>query len=212
MTKLRKKGMLLAVAAVCALALTVPALAFADPPTPSTTTTGGDGSSSTVLKLQTDTSVFVTNDSTNVSNMKVLVPVAINFVAKGDGTILGPSDAKLKNYSQFPVHVDNILVTPETGVTIDGSSATNLTQADHVQLLMQSGSQIINLGDFVQGGNGSLTAGNWNIGSGGTNPGELALSFPNGHLGAYGTAISAFNETTLGTITWTVAAGNAATS
>ncbi|ANE22762.1 hypothetical protein AAY81_06080 [Denitrobacterium detoxificans] len=210
MKSMRKKGIAFAVAAVCAFALMIPALAFADPPaspTPSVVTTGGSGSS-TQLNLITDTTVEVTNDSTN-TNMKVLVPVAINFVANGSGTITGPSGAELQNYSMFPVHVSNVLVTPEGGVTFDGNSTTT-SLADHVKMYMQAGNQQICLGDFVNNGGGTLTAGQWDIGAAsGNTPGSLSLSFPDGQLGAFGSKITPFQSASLGTITWTVAAGAA---
>lgn len=208
MKSMRKKGIAFAVAAVCAFALMIPALAFADvePSVVTTLDNSQSAGSSTQLNLITDTTVTVTNDSAN-ANMKVLVPVAINFVTNGSGEITGPSGATLQNYSMFPVHVTDVLVTPHTGVTFDDSSTTT-TLADHVKMYMQAGSDTITLGDFVNNGGGSLIANQWNIGAAsGNTPGSLSLSFPAGQLGAFGTAITPYESANLGTISWTVAAG-----
>lgn len=213
MKSMRKKGIAFAVAAACAFALMIPALAFADvePSVVTTLENGQSAGSSTQLNLITDTTVTVTNDSAN-ANMKVLVPVAINFVANGSGEITGPSGATLQNYSIFPVHVSNVLVTPSSRVTFDGNSTTT-SLADHVKMYMTAGSDTICLGDFVNNGGGSLTAGQWDISAAsGNTPGSLSLSFPNGQLGAFGSAITPLQSASLGTITWTVAAGNAPTS
>lgn len=204
MTSIKNKGIVLAFAIVCAFALMVPGLAFADNPSPSVTTTGGTGTT-TQLNLVTDTSIDVTNNSSD-ANMKVLVPVAVNYVANGSGTIQGPGATSLKNFSMFPVHVSDLTVTAGTNVTIDSSTAT---QADHVYLTLTGGTQTVSLGDFVGSSHtGTLTNGQWNIpAASGNTAGELSVTFNGGNLGAFGTAISPFSQANLGTVGWTVTAG-----
>ncbi|MCR5582749.1 MAG: hypothetical protein K6F70_03945 [Eggerthellaceae bacterium] len=205
MTSIKNKWIVLAFAIVCAFALMVPGLAFADNPSPSVTTDGGNGTT-TQLNLVTDTSIDVTNNSSE-TNMKVLVPVAVNYVVNGSGSIQGPGATSLKNYSIFPVHVSDLTVTAGSGVTIDSSTAT---QADHVYLTLTGGTQTVSLGNFVGSTHaGTLTNGQWNIpAASGNTAGVLEVTFGGGNLGAFGTVITPLAETNnLGTVGWTVAAG-----
>ena len=135
-----------AIVASGALALSAvgaPAVAFAvEASTGAQTGTGA--TEVTVQLIDADTEHGGTEDPTNPDendddlgdNIAFTVPSSINFVAKADGTLIGPSAANtyIENESVFAIHASSMKVDAEGGWTIvpdasasDGSDVADFT-------------------------------------------------------------------------------------
>ena len=150
-----KSIMALAMSALLAVTLTLPVLALAASTSPTVDYENGEGDSITKLTLvaESDDNLAINSpDDVVKSQAKVQVPVAINYVAKTNGDIEGPADgqAKITNYSSYPVHVSNIAVTAGTNVTLVTSAPS---AADNIQLFVTPGSGTQDqFGVYVEGG------------------------------------------------------------
>lgn len=146
-----------------------------------------------------------THEGAEDQNIKVVLPVAINYVADTEGNLTGPSDnsVKILNNTQLgSVHVSKIQVTPETGVSVV-ANANAADQSDEVFLNMKPGSGTdISLASFLT--EAAPKRGDWDI----DQQGELALNSLTGKVGGFDT-IDPSTKAKLATVHWTVAAGTA---
>lgn len=176
-----------------ALGTVVPSVALADH--------GGD-TNLYVIAQDGDTT---THEGAADENIKVVLPVAISYVADTQGNLTGPSDnsVKIKNNTQLgSVHVSKIQVAPETGVTVVANSAAADTD-DEVYLNMKPGSGTdISLASFLT--EAAPKRGDWDV----EQQGELALNSLTGKIGGFGQLDPSTKEK-LATVHWTVASGTA---
>lgn len=164
-----------------------------------------DSTGQTNLYIETRTDDITTHEGADDENIKVVLPVAINYVADTEGNLTGPSDntVKIKNNTQLgSVHVSKIHVTPQTGVSIVGSAA-NADQDDEVYLKMKPGSGTeVALSGFLT--EAAPKRGDWDV----AQQGELALNSLTGKIGGFD-AIDPSTKSQVATVNWTVAAGTA---
>ncbi|MBR3326068.1 MAG: hypothetical protein IKG22_01925 [Atopobiaceae bacterium] len=177
-----------------ALGTIAPAVALAD--------SGGD----TNLYIESQSSDITTPEGSADENIKVVLPVAINYVADSEGNLTGPSDntVKIKNNTKLgSVHVSKIKTTSTSPATVVASAAQANTN-DKVFLQVKPGSGTDdNFGAYLT--EKAPKAGDWDVQQGG----ELALNSLTGKVGGFGSLDSA-TKTRVATVHWTVALGIAA--
>ncbi len=189
----------------------IPISAFAAVNTPSTEYEGGDGSNITKLTIiSEDPDENLADDQADKSNYKVKIPVAINFVAEKDGTLVGPTDAKLINYSTYKVNVTEIAVAATS--TSNLVKETNITKADDISIKMKPGTgTLVELASFTGDTPDKPKAGEWNIDACAkeNNDGvSLQLNNLSGKIGGFN-KIDPLVKTNIGNISWTIKAGTA---
>lgn len=160
---------------------------------------------------QTNLYVIASDDDTTThegaadENIKVVLPVAINYVADTEGNLTGPSNntVKIKNNTQLgSVHVSKIRVTPETGVSVVANAAA-ADENDEVYLNMKPGSGTdISLASFLT--EAAPKRGDWDI----AQQSELALNSLTGKIGGFG-QLDPSTKSQIATVHWTVASGTA---
>ncbi|MBR3384435.1 MAG: hypothetical protein IKG69_04410 [Atopobiaceae bacterium] len=164
-----------------------------------------DNGGQTNLYVESQQSDTTTHEGAEDENIKVVLPVAISYVADTEGNLTGPSDnsVKIKNNTQLgSVHVSKIRVTPETDVTVVGT-ANDADQNDEVYLHMKPGSGTdVALSSFLT--EAAPKRGDWDI----AQQGELAINSLTGKIGGFGELDPSTKEK-LATVHWTVAAGTA---
>ena len=220
-----KKFGALGASAVIAAAGIAPAMAFAAVE-PSVDYTGGTGTNVTTLTLTAeDADANLADDNGNgdvKTNAKVQVPVAINFVAGTDGTITGPTDAKITNYSSYKVNVSNIKATATSPATL--VSAANCDGDDEVYLAFKptdNTTTLVDLSEYLDTATNdegkAPAAGEWNIAAA-TNAGtaeavgvDLALTNFTGKIAKF-KDLDPTQKTEIGEIEWTVKAGTRSAS
>lgn len=160
-----------------------------------------------------DTNLYVVAQDDNITthegaedeNIKVVLPVAINYVADVEGNLTGPSDntVKIRNNTILgSVHVSKIHVTPATGVSIVENPAA-ADQDDEVYLRMQPGSGTsVSLASFLT--EAAPKRGDWDI----ERQSELALNSLAGKTGGFD-SINPATKARIATVGWTVASGTA---
>jgi hypothetical protein len=161
-----------------------------------------------------DTGLYVTAQDNDITtpegaqdeNIKVVIPVAISYVADTDGTLTGPSDGSVaikNNASVGSVHVSKIQVTPETGVTlVESANAADENDETYLRITPGSG-HYINLSEFQA--EKAPRPDEWDI----AQSSQLALNELTGKIGGFG-AINPVTKSKLATVHWTVAGGSAA--
>ena len=139
--------------------------------------------------------------------MRVTIPVAINYVADETGALTGPADGAtmiVNGTKTGAVHVAQIGVTPAQGITLV-TTADAADADDEAYLSVTPGTGTADtFGNYVTPA--APTSGEWDIAQGES----LALNNLGGKLGGIGGAIDPANKTQVATVNWTVAAGTAA--
>lgn len=200
--------------ALLAMAVLVPTSALAEPNLTAAEYGDGEGSGNTtalMLVAQNPDENLASNGGTDwvKQNAKVQVPVAINFVAKGDGTILGPSSGVyITNFSAFNVNVSRIKTVDSNGATLVPEASCDA--ADEIYLSFKPGTDgtPIDLSAY-KGQNGVATrSGEWDIAaSAGDSGTSLELTGFTGKIGGFN-GIDPTSKTTVGEIEWTIKAGS----
>lgn len=176
-----------------ALGSIAPSVAIAD--------SGGD----TSLYVVADDQGITTPEGAEDENIKVVIPVAISYVADTQGNLTGPSDGTvaIKNNTQLgSVHVSKIQVTPEENVTL-ATTAAAANEDDEVYLTMTPGSgNAISLANFQT--EAAPRSDQWDI----AQASELELNGLTGKIGGFD-ELDPATKSKLATVHWTVAAGTA---
>ncbi|MDO4537898.1 MAG: hypothetical protein Q4B54_07035 [Coriobacteriales bacterium] len=165
-----------------------------------------ESTGTTNLYVQAPDEGITTPEGAADANIKVVLPVAINYVANGDGSLTGPSDdtVKIKNNTELgAVHVSKIQVQPEQGVTIV-ASAEQATENDSVYLKMRPGTkETRSMSEFLSAK--APTAGDWDV----AQQGELSINGLTGKIGGFD-KLDPSSKEKIAAIHWTVAPGTAA--
>lgn len=149
---------------------------------------------------------ITTHEGAEDENIKVVLPVAINYVADAEGRLTGPSDdtVKIKNNTVLgSVRVSKIQAMPAYGMTIVESRAEADSDGD-VYLTMRPGNgQEVSLASHLEESE-PANPGQWSI----AQKGELALNGLTGKIGGFGN-VDPSTKTQLASVFWTVAPGTA---
>ena len=146
------------------------------------------------------------------SQARVQVPVAINYVAKNDGTIEGPSGAAITNFSSYPVHISNIAVTSSGHASL---VAHTPTAADEIQLFVTPGiGSQDQFGNYISlGGATPRVPHDWNIDAAvdpAVTGSQLALNGLSGSIGGFDEIAVGQGRVEIGQVAWTIRAGRVA--
>lgn len=156
-----------------------------------------------------------------LDQVRVTIPVRIDFVAKSDGELIGPDDKNVKfsNNSTMPVHVASAKVTSSEGTRIataeEERAAEAKGEADVIHLgLTNSNGDAIDLGSYT-GDGAALKEGAWDIARSPKQDGKGREedSVNKLYLNKLGGRISGFDkldparQTQVGQIHWTVRPG-----
>lgn len=179
-------------------------------------TVRADGTDLTTPEGQDDNDTDGTLDQ-----VRVTIPVRIDFVAKSDGELKGPEDDEVKfsNNSTMPVHVASAKVTSAEGTRIataeEERAAEAKGEADVIHLgLTNSKGDAIDLGRYA-GDGAALKEGAWDIARSpkqdgkareGDSVNKLYLNKLGGRISGFG-KLDPARETQVGQIHWTVRPG-----
>ena len=139
------------------------------------------------------------------SNLAFQVPTAINYVAKADGTLIGPTTATIDNLSAFGVHVRSMGVQPEGSWSIvrDASAAS---AENAVDVVIGPEADQLNLADRLTGHPAVNDASEWNMSAKGGAADKLPLA-TSGHIGNVSEALD--QGSTFGQVKWYLTSGTA---
>lgn len=181
------------IAVVCGLALAAtafaPAAALADNGQVVNNNTG-----------YTDVTIQVEKDANDPDKDQLAfnVPTVIPFAAKADGTLVGPTNAKIVNMSVFPIHVAKMAVAQQDPFHIVDDVNTS-TSTNDVQFTVHGAKAAasVNLLDDAT----------WNMGYAGTATDNIVLDTTEAKIARVTADLHAAQKAA--TITWTLAAGSA---
>lgn len=137
------------------------------------------------------------------SNLAFQVPTAINYVAKADGTLIGPTTATIDNLSAFGVHVSSMGVQAEGSWSIvrDASAASTENAVD---VVIGPAADQLNLVDHLTGHPAVKDASEWNMSAAGGSTDALPL-VTSGHIANVSEALN--EGSTFGQIKWYLTPG-----
>ncbi len=183
----------------------------------------GESYGQTQLTVRADGTDLTTPEGENetLDQVRVTIPVKIDFVAKSDGELIGPNDKKVKfsNNSTMPVHVASAKVTSAEGTRIataeEERAAEAKGEADVIYLgLTNSKGDAIDLGRY-EGDGAALKEGAWDIARSpkqdgkareGDSVNKLYLNKLGGRISGFG-KLDPARQTQVGQIHWTVRPG-----
>lgn len=183
----------------------------------------GESYGQTQLTVRADGTDLTTPEGENetLDQVRVTIPVRIDFVAKSDGELKGPEDGKVKfsNNSTMPVHVASAKVTSSEGTRIataeEERAAEAKGEADVIHLgLTNSKGDAIDLGRYA-GDGAALKEGAWDIARSpkqdgkareGDSVNKLYLNKLGGRISGFG-KLDPARQTQVGQIHWTVRPG-----
>lgn len=183
----------------------------------------GESYGQTQLTVRADGTDLTTPEGENetLDQVRVTIPVKIDFVAKSDGELIGPNDKKVKfsNNSTMPVHVASAKVTSAEGTRIataeEERAAETKGEADVIHLgLTNSKGDAIDLGRYA-GDGAALKEGAWDIARSpkqdgkareGDSVNKLYLNKLGGRISGFG-KLDPARQTQVGQIHWTVRPG-----
>lgn len=139
------------------------------------------------------------------SNLAFQVPTAINYVAKSDGTLIGPTTATIDNLSAFSVHVSSMGVQPEGHWSIVRDASAVSTE-NAVDVVIGPAADQLNLVDHLSGHPAVNDTSKWNMSAQGGATANLPLA-TSGHIGNVAEALD--EGSTFGQIKWYLTPGNA---
>lgn len=183
----------------------------------------GESYGQTQLTVRADGTDLTTPEGENetLDQVRVTIPVRIDFVAKSDGELKGPKDNEVKfsNNSTMPVHVASAKVTSAEGTRIataeEERAAEAKGEADVIHLgLTNSKGDAIDLGRYA-GDGAALKEGAWDIARSpkqdgkareGDSVNKLYLNKLGGRISGFG-KLDPARQTQVGQIHWTVRPG-----
>ena len=164
-----------------------------------------ESTGNTNLYIESKKDDITTPEGAEDENIKVVLPVAINYVADTEGNLTGPSDnaVKIKNNTKLgAVHVSKIQTTSESPATVVATAA-EADSDDEIYLKVKPGSGTEDsFGSYLT--EKAPKSGDWDV----EQQGELALNSLTGKIGGFDDLDPA-TKTKVASVHWTVAAGTA---
>lgn len=202
-------------------------LAFADPSPGASSNPGSTGN--TRLIVTSDEEELATEEGSVDANVKVSIPVAIQYVADSEGNLVGPSNNQVKfvNHTKSgAVHVSRIAVqnTGQAQIVMDGNNLASDEMSFFVRPVpgvsndagtsftssltaaQESAITKDQLGNYTTGASTPTDRNAWNIEQ---NNGALALNELTGRVGGFD-QVDPSTGYQAGTIHWTVRSGTRA--